>query len=88
MVLKVPRGMLGTLSSHDPIAGLWEDQQGERAMRVVEVQAGRGGVARGHGSAQEVPLWTTSEKPTVHHPTLRSWRILHETKGEVDDTRR
>lgn len=50
MVLKVPRGMLGTLPSHGPIADLWEGQQGQRAVRLVEVQAGRGGVARGHAS--------------------------------------
>jgi hypothetical protein len=50
MVLKVPRGMLGTSPSHDPIADLWEGQQGQRAVRLVEAQAGRGGVARGHAS--------------------------------------
>lgn len=49
-MLKVPRGMLGTLPSHGPIADLWEGQQGQRAVRLVEVQAGRGGVARGHAS--------------------------------------
>ena len=50
LVLKVPRGMLGTLLSPDLIAGLWEDQSGERATRVVGVRAGRGGVAKDHAS--------------------------------------